>query len=102
MKYFYFYYDKYQEDKIVLFLHGLECGHAAYMGEINELAKRGFKVLTLDYTGCGESEGKYLGSFNKPTSDALELLDYLKIDKPIIPIGHSMGGFTTLNLMNLK
>ena len=102
LKYFYFYYDGYKKDKVVLFLHGLECGHAAYMAEINELAKRGFKVLALDYTGCGDSKGKYLGSLNTPTSDVLELLDYLNIQEEIVPIGHSMGGFTTLNLMNLK
>ena len=102
LKYFYFYYDNYKKDKIVLFLHGLDCGHAAYMAEINELAKRGFKVLALDYTGCGDSKGKYLGSLNAPTSDVLELLDYLNIQEEIVPIGHSMGGFTTLNLMNLK
>lgn len=102
LKYFYFYYDNYKKDKIVLFLHGLDCGHAAYMAEINELAKRGFKVLALDYTGCGDSKGKYLGSLNTPSSDVLELLDYLNIQEEIVPIGHSMGGFTTLNLMNLK
>ena len=102
LKYFYFYYDNYKKDKIVLFLHGLDCGHAAYMAEINELAKRGYKVLAVDYTGCGESKGKYLRSLNAPTSDVLELLDYLNIKEEIVPVGHSMGGFTTLNLMNLK
>ena len=62
LKYYYFYYDNYKEDKIVLFLHGLACGHAAYFAEIDALARRGYKVLTLDYTGCGESQGKCLGS----------------------------------------
>ena len=100
--YFYYYYDNYQEDKIVLFLHGLACGHAAYIAEIEQLAKRGYKVLTLDYTGCGESKGKYLGSVNTPTSDVVELLDYLKLDKEIVLVGHSMGGFTAINLINLR
>ena len=102
LKYFYFYYDKFKKDKIVFFLHGLECGHAAYMGEINALAKQGYKVLTMDYTGCGDSKGKCLGSIYTPTKDVLELLDYLKIDKEIVLVGHSLGGFTALNLMNYK
>ena len=102
LKYFYYYYDNYKEDKIVLFLHGLACGHAAYFAEINALAKRGFKVLTLDYTGCGDSKGKYLGSLNTPTRDVNELLDYLKLDKPLVLVGHSLGGYTTLNTISLR
>ena len=102
LKCFYYYYDNYKEDKIVLFLHGLACGHAAYFAEINALAKRGFKVLTLDYTGCGDSKGKYLGSLNTPTRDVNELLDYLKLDKPLVLVGHSLGGYTTLNTISLR
>ncbi len=102
LKYYYFYYDNYKEDKIVLFLHGLACGHAAYFAEIETLAKRGFRVLTIDYTGCGESKGKYLGSLNTPTKDVCELLDYLKIEKPIVLVGHSLGGYTSLNILNLR
>ena len=100
--YCFYNYDKYKEDKVVLFLHGLECGHVAYMAEINEFAKRGYKVLTLDYTGCGYSEGKYLGSIFTPTKDTLELLDLLKIDKEIILAGHSLGGFTAITIANLR
>ena len=102
LKYFYFYYDNYKEDKIVLFLHGLACGHAAYFAEIDALARRGFKVLAIDYTGCGDSKGKCLGSLNTPTKDVCELLDYLKIDKPIVLVGHSLGGYTSLNILNLR
>ena len=102
LKYFYYYYDNYQADKIILFLHGLAAGHAAYFAEIDALARRGFKVLTLDYTGCGDSKGKVLGSLNTPTRDVNELLDYLKIDKPIVLVGHSLGGYTSLNTINLR
>ena len=102
LKYFYFYYDNYRKDKIVLFLHGLACGHAAYFAEIDALARRGYKVLTLDYTGCGDSKGKCLGSLNTPTRDVNELLDYLMLDKPIVLVGHSLGGYTTLNTISLR
>ncbi len=102
LKYFYFYYDGYKKDKIVLFLHGLECGHAAYMAEINELCKRGFKVLAIDYTGCGDSEGKYLGSLYQPTKDVIELLDLLKLKEEIALVGHSLGGYTSLNILSLR
>ena len=102
IKYFYFYYDKFEKDKVVLFLHGLECGHAAYMAEINELAKRGFKVLTLDYTGCGDSKGKCLGSLYQPTKDINELLNLLNLKEEVVLVGHSLGGFTCLNIISTR
>ena len=90
------------EDKIILFLPGLGPGHASYMREIETLAKRGYKVLTLDYTGCGESKGPYLGSLNTPTRDTMDLLNLLNLDKPIVVMGHSLGGFTALKVASLR
>ena len=99
LHYFYYYYPNYKKDKIVLFCHGIGPGHTAYLKEIEWLAKAGYKVLTLDYTGCGESKGDILGSLYTPTYDALELLKYLHFDAEIIPVGHSLGGFTALNVI---
>ena len=100
--YFFYYYDKYKEDKIVIFLPGMGPGHSSYMAEIETLAKRGYKVLTLDYTGCGYSKGKYLGAMNAPTRDTMDLLDHLKLDKELILVGHSLGGFTALKVLSLR
>lgn len=102
ISYFYYYYPNYNKDKIILFLPGIGPGHTAYLKEIEEICKRGFKVLSLDYTGTDKSEGKYLGSLNTPTEDVNELLDYLTLDKEVIVIGHSLGGYTSLNLLNLR
>ena len=100
--YFFYYYDNYKDDKIILFLPGLGPGHASYMAEIETLAKRGYKVLTLDYTGCGESKGPYLGSLNRSTRDTMDLLKHLSLDKPIVVMGHSLGGFTALKVASLR
>ena len=100
--YFFYYYDNYKDDKIILFLPGLGPGHASYMAEIETLAKRGYKVLTLDYTGCGESKGPYLGSLNRPTRDTMDLLKHLSLNKPIVVMGHSLGGFTALKVASLR
>lgn len=102
ISYFYYYYPNYNKDKIILFLPGIGPGHTAYLKEIEEICKRGFKVLSLDYTGTDRSEGKYLGSLNTPCEDVNELLDILKLDKEVIVIGHSLGGYTSLNLLNLR
>ena len=102
ISYFYYYYPNYQKDKIVLFCHGLGPGHVSYLREIELLAELGFKVLTLDYTGCGESKGKNMRSLNQPTRDAMELLNLLQIKEEIILMGHSLGGYTALNLLSLR
>ena len=102
LRYFYFYYDNYKEDKIIFFCHGLGAGHAAYFAEINALAKRGYKVLTLDYTGCLDSEGKDMVSLTEPARNVIELLDYLKLKQEIVLVGHSLGGFTALNVINMR
>ena len=102
ISYYFYYYDNYKTDKLILFLHGIGPGHTAYLAEIEQLAKRGYKVLTLDYEGCESSEGKNIGSLTNPTKNVVELLDYLEIDKPIIVVGHSLGGFTALNIVHLR
>ena len=99
---FYYYYDNFKEDKIILFCHGLGPGHVSYLAEIEALARRGFKVLTLDYTGCGESKGEYMGSINASARDINELLDYLILDKTVILVGHSLGGFSALKVASLR
>ena len=102
LHYFYYYYDNYRTDRIILFCPGLGPGHASYMAEIETLARRGYKILTIDYTGCGESKGEYMGSLNFPTRDVMELLDLLKLEQEIIIMGHSLGGFTSLKVASLR
>ena len=100
--YFYYNYENCKTDKIILFCHGIGPGHTAYLKEIEWLARAGYKILAFDYGGCGQSSGKSLGSLWNPTYDALDLLDHLKIDKEIIVVGHSLGGFTSLNVLALR
>ncbi len=100
---FYIYsYSGYDGSRLILFCPGMGPGHTAYLSEIETLAKAGLRVLTLDYTGCGSSGGERMPSVNAPTRDALELLDHLKPREEIIPIGHSLGGYTALNLAHLR
>ena len=100
LNYFFYSYKGYEPNKIVFFCHGLEPGHTAYLTEIELLCKSGYKVLTLDYTGCGSSEGETLPSINRPAKDVIELLDYLKLKEEIVLIGHSLGGYTALTVIN--
>lgn len=100
--YFFYYYKSQKPNIVALFCPGMGPGHTAYFAEINELCKAGYKVLTLDYTGCGESSGKTMFSVNAPTRDVNELLNLLQLKEEVIIIGHSLGGYTALNIANLR
>ena len=101
IRYFLYRYAEYDPDRIVLFCPGIGPGHTAYLAEITNLCRAGYRVLTLDYTGCGASGGEKLPSVNAPTRDAIELIDHLHPREEIIPIGHSLGGYTALNIAQL-
>ena len=102
ISYFYYYYDSYNPNLIILFLHGLGPGQTAYTREIETLAKMGYKVLTLDYMGCDSSKGDRLPSLNEPTRDVDDLLNLLNLKEQVVVIGHSLGAYTTLNIMNIR
>lgn len=112
ISYFAYYYDNYKKDKYVLFCPGIGPGHTQYTREIEKLASCGYFVLTLDYTGCSESEGESLLSVNAPTRDVNDLLcltkngklenfSFLK-DMEIVVVGHSLGAYTALNTINIQ
>ncbi len=102
ISYFYYYYDGYKPNKIILFLHGLGPGHTAYMREIETLCKQGYKVLTLDYMGCDSSKGENMHAMNRPTADVDELLSHLSLKEEVVVMGHSLGGFTSMNIMRFR
>lgn len=101
IKYFTYYYPGYGENRLVLFCPGMGPGHTAYLAEIEAICRAGHRVLTLDYAGCGESGGERMESVNFPTRDAVELLELLAPKEEIIPVGHSLGGYTALNIARI-
>ena len=101
IEYFIYHYAEYDKTKLVLFCPGMGPGHTAYLTEIETLCRSGYRVLTLDYTGCGASGGERMTSVNAPVRDAVELLALLKPQEEIIPVGHSLGGYTALTFSNL-
>ena len=101
IRYFIYQYPDCDPTKLILFCPGIGPGHTAYLAEIETLCRAGCRVLTLDYTGCGASGGEKLPSVNRPTRDVLELLNRLGPQGEIIPIGHSLGGYTVLNVAHL-
>lgn len=98
----YFYsYDGANTDRIIVFDHGLAIGHRSYFREVETLAASGYTVYTFDHTGCTESEGEGIGGFVTSLADLDACLTALKADFPdkrISVVGHSRGGYSTLNI----
>ena len=104
----YFYsYDDYDKDIIVILCHGISGGHSAYLHEIETIAKAGFLVLGYDNTGCIESEGKNIGGLGASLKDLDNAIISLKKndkykDKKIYVVGHSWGGYAASNIYNFE
>ena len=100
---YFYWYENPIENRVVIFEHGMGGGHRSYMREIETLAKKGYLVFAYDHTGCMESGGENTNGFGQSLSDldcavkALKNSEKCK-DMAISIIGHSWGGFSTLNI----
>ena len=97
-------YDGYKKGRLVIFDHGMsQCGHRAYMREIEKLCKEGYLVFSYDHTGCACSEGDSMGGFSRSLADLDACLSVLKRDPSFegydfSVIGHSWGAYSCLNI----
>lgn len=104
---YFYHYDKYNKDVIVIFCHGIGGGHSSYLKEINELAKMGYNVLAYDNTGCVNSEGDSILGLSNSLKDLDYAIQSLRNNeeyqnKKIYVIGHSWGGFAASNIPNYQ
>ena len=79
------------------------CGHKASMKEIATLVGAGYRVFAYDHTGTLESEGDHIGGFSQSLADLDHAIKALKagghtVGVKIMVIGHSWGGFSTMNI----
>ena len=92
--------------RIVVFDHGFGGGHRSYMKEIELLCRHGYLVFSYDHTGCMESGGEDIGGFTQSLVDLNDCLNALKASDrcrglDFSVMGHSWGGFSTLNICAL-
>lgn len=86
---------------LIVFFHGLGDGRDSYIKEISLLAKEGYLVYAYDNTGCMESEGKTIVSFDHSFKDQEAFFSFLDKDEDAkglrrYAVGHSWGGFNAL------
>ena len=103
---FFYHYPDPIPGRVLVFDHGMGNGHRAYMREIETLAKAGFLVFSYDHTGCMSSGGEGCNGFATSLSDLDACMEALKAEKALdgysfSVIGHSWGGFSTMNIAAL-
>ena len=99
----FYFYENPIPGKLVVFDHGMGNGHRAYMREIETLCKAGFLVYSYDHTGCMASGGAHIGGFAQSLADLDDCIKHLNReemleDREIYVVGHSWGGFSTMNI----
>ena len=95
-----------RRDRLILLDHGMGCGHNSYLKELDVITRAGYTVFTYDHTGCMASGGEHIGGFSQSLSDLDRAVRFVRSldgyrDAPISVIGHSWGGFSTMNIVAL-
>lgn len=99
-------YENAKEDRLIVFDHGFGGGHRSYLREIEKLCSHGFRVFAYDHTGCMQSEGDTPNGMSQSLRDLDDCIKTLRADEnfqnaDISVVGHSWGGFSTLNISAL-
>lgn len=90
-------------DRLIILDHGMGCGHNSYLKEIDILTANGYTVFTYDHTGTMLSGGENIGGFSQSLSDLDRAVKFVRSlpeykDARLSVIGHSWGGFSTMNI----
>ena len=102
----FYYYDGFDKNRLIVFEHGMGSGHTGYMTEIERLCREGYRVFSYDHTGCMKSGGESTNGFAQSLRDLDDAVKALRADPEysalsISVVGHSWGGFSTLNISAL-
>ena len=99
-------YENPRPGRLIVFDHGFGGGHRSYMKEIEMLCRHGYRVFAYDHTGCMESGGENPGGMAQSLCDLNDCIGMLKASgrldgTELSVMGHSWGGFSTLNIAAL-
>lgn len=85
----------------VVLLHAFPLSKKMWTPQIEALANEGFRVITPDLRGFGDTESfADINQMEEMAKDVKDLLDILKIEKAIVG-GLSMGGYVVFNFYRL-
>ena len=84
-----------------IFIHGLDSSKETWSGVLNFLTASGYPAIAVDLRGHGESPVGNLNDFSSKTlsNDILDIIDGMNLNKPVVIVGHSMGGRIVIDLL---
>lgn len=82
----------------VVLLHGFPLCRRMWRPQVDALTAVGYRVITLDLRGFGESGVAAPGGMDPYADDVVGLLDHLGIERAAVG-GMSMGGYVLFNLL---
>eukprot|EP01036_Dinobryon_divergens_P027326 gene27326-36082_t len=84
-----------------IFIHGLDSSKETWSGVLNFLTASGYPAVAVDLRGHGESPVGNLNDFSSKTlsNDILDIIDGMNLSKPVVIVGHSMGGRIVVDLL---
>ena len=91
------FYTTHGEGPAVILLHGYTGDHRVWEALVPALA-RDFRVIVPDLPGCGQSAVPPEPSIPGMAAAVVALLDELAVDRATV-VGHSMGGYTALEML---
>lgn len=92
-------YDERGRGEAVVLIHGFPLNRQMWQPQLAPVAEAGFRIVTPDLRGFGESDAPAGGySMDVFADDIVALLDTLKIEQAVVG-GMSMGGYVVMNLL---
>ena len=84
-----------------IYIHGLDSSKETWSGVLNHLTTSGYPAIAVDLRGHGESPVGNLKEFSSTTlsNDIIDIIDDMNLDRPVIIVGHSMGGRIVIDLL---
>ncbi|MDT8419607.1 MAG: alpha/beta hydrolase [Desulfuromonadales bacterium] len=93
------YYDDHGRGPAVLFIHDFPLNSKMWQPQVEAVAEAGFRVITPDLRGFGNSEHKTgAAAISTYSEDIIGLLNFLGIGRAVI-CGLSMGGYILFDLL---
>lgn len=90
---------------LLVFAHGIGCGHEDYIKELLWFVDKGWRVFTYDATGSGYSDGEGTRGLPQSALDLDAALTFAENDSrlnslPVFLMGHSWGGYAVTAVLN--
>lgn len=86
------FYEDYGEGQPIILIHGWPLSHRMWENQVETLVSKGFRVISYDRRGFGESTKPWNGyDYDTLAKDLKDLIEELKLDDVIL-VGFSMGG----------